>query len=242
MSNSYILTFTFILTAVVALSLTVLRQATEPMAEKNEELFKKKAILAAVKDYLPGGKSIDELSGDEILSLFDEQVQDLIVDAAGKVVAEDGGENIEVAKVWKEAPEKRQLPVYIYKHPEHTCYIFPMRGKGLWDDIWGNIALGPDLNEVVGVAFDHKAETPGLGAEIKDNPKFAEQFAGKKIFDEQGQFVSIVLKKGGAAPNDEHAVDAVTGATLTSDGVTAMLKDALSWYLPYIESVKAGKK
>ncbi len=242
MSNRYIITFTFILTAVVALSLTVLRQATEPLAEKNEELFKKKAILAAVQDYLPGGKTIDEFSADEVLSLFDKQVKDLVVDATGKVVAEDGGEDIEVAKVWKEAPEERRLPVYIYENEGKTFYIFPMRGKGLWDDIWGNIALGPDLNEVVGVAFDHKGETPGLGAEIKDNPKFAEEFVGKKIFDEQGRFVSIVLKKGGAAPDDPHAVDAVTGATLTSNGVTAMLRDALSWYLPYIEAVKKQKK
>lgn len=212
------------------------------MAKKNEELFKKQAVLAAVKDYLPGGKSIDELSGDEILSVFDEQVQDFIVDHSGKVVAEDGGENINVAKVWKEEPDKRQLPVYIYENAGKKFYIFPMRGKGLWDDIWGNIALGPDLNEVVGVAFDHKAETPGLGAEIKDNPKFAAQFVGKKIFDARGQFVSIVLKKGGASPEDPHAVDGISGATLTADGVTAMLRDALSWYLPYIESVKAQQK
>ncbi len=241
MSNRYIITFTFILTAVVALSLTLLRQATEPLAKKNEELFKKAAILSAVADHLPEGKSLNTLSGDEVLSLFKETVETVVVNAQGQVVDGIDGEKINVAKEWKKPAEQRQMPVFIYRHGDKVCYIFPLRGKGLWDEIWGYIALDADLNTILGISFDHKAETPGLGAEIKDNPNFARAFVGKKIFDTRGQFVSVVLKKGGAAPDDEHAVDGITGATLTSDGVSDMLKEGLAWYLPYIEAVKKGK-
>ncbi len=238
MNNRYIIVFTFLLTSVVALSLTMLRQATEPLAEKNEELFTKKAILSAVAKYLPKGKDLNTMSPDDVLSFFDNQVQAIVVDASGKIIRQEGGDEIDVAKVWKEPAQEREMPVFIYDNAGKKYYIFPLRGKGLWDDIWGYVALDSDLNTLVGVSFDHKGETPGLGAEIKDNPHFAEQFAGKQIFDEQGQFVSVVLKKGGAAPGDKHAVDAITGATLTSNGVTQMLKTGLGWYLPYIQSVK----
>jgi len=240
-NNRYIIVFIFLLTSVVALSLTMLRQVTEPLAKKNEELFTKKAILSAVADHLPEGKDLDVMPADTLLSFFDQQVQAVVVDASGQVVREEGGDKIQVAKVWKAPAGQRKMPVFIYENAGKNYYIFPLRGKGLWDEIWGYIALDSDLNTVVGVSFDHKAETPGLGAEIKDNPKFAKQFVGKKVFDEQGQFVSISLKKGGALPDDPHAVDGITGATLTANGVSAMLSNGLGWYLPYLKSVKKNQ-
>ena len=107
-----------------------------------------------------------------------------------------------------------------------------MRGKGLWGPIWGYVALEDDMNTVHGASFGHKGETPGLGAEI-ETAAFQQQFVGEKIFDESGKFVSVRLVKSGANPDDKHAVDAVSGGTITSNGVTEMLHRTLGYYVSY---------
>ena len=117
-----------------------------------------------------------------------------------------------------------------------TRYIIPLRGKGLWGPIWGFISLEDDLNSVFGAVFDHKGETPGLGAEI-NKPFFQDPFSGKTIF-EGDNFTSITVIKGGAAEGDMHGVDAISGGTITSDGVSDMVKERLSMYLPYFNKMK----
>jgi Na+-transporting NADH:ubiquinone oxidoreductase subunit C len=107
---------------------------------------------------------------------------------------------------------------------------------GLWDKIWGTIAIQDDFNTVAGASFGHVAETPGLGAEIKDNPNFPKQFQGKTIFKD-GQYVSVGVIKGGAK-DKAHEVDAISGATITSRGVNGMMVEGLKPYLPYFESLK----
>ena len=127
------------------------------------------------------------------------------------------------------------MPLYISNIDGSEKYIIPLRGTGLWGPIWGYISLDNDMNTVYGAVFDHKAETPGLGAEI-NRDFFEKPFNGKRIFDLQGDFVSIAVVKGGAKENDYHAVDGISGGTITSDGVTAMLKERLDKYLPYFEN------
>jgi Na+-transporting NADH:ubiquinone oxidoreductase subunit C len=113
--------------------------------------------------------------------------------------------------------------------------VVPVIGNGLWGGIWGNIAFAEDLNTIVGVNFDHKSETPGLGAEIA-LPDFQNQFKGKTIFDNTN-FTSVeVIKR--ADKNNPHQVDAVSGGTITSNGVTDMLKSCLQFYIPYFNSLK----
>ncbi len=130
----------------------------------------------------------------------------------------------------------RELPVYVCKKDGKDYYIFPVRGKGLWGPIWGYISLEDDFNTIYGANFDHESETPGLGAEIKKQ-WFQDNFKGKKIF-EDGKFVSIQVVKGGAPAGDVHGVDAISGATITSKGVQAMIQDCLSGYLTFIENQK----
>jgi Na+-transporting NADH:ubiquinone oxidoreductase subunit C len=113
-----------------------------------------------------------------------------------------------------------------------------VRGNGLWDKIWGYIALKDDFNTIVGTSFGHVAETPGLGAEIKDNPNFSKQFVGKKIY-EGDEYVSVAVLKGGSRRN-AHQVDGISGATITSRGVDEMLYKGISPYLPYFESQKVN--
>ena len=110
-----------------------------------------------------------------------------------------------------------------------TLYVTQVRGKGLWGPIWGFISFKTDMNTIFGAYFDHKGETPGLGAEI-DTKKFQNQFKEKKIFDESGKFTSVKTIKGGAKPGDIHGVDAISGGTITSNGVTDMLRDCLLDY------------
>ena len=129
--------------------------------------------------------------------------------------------------------DKRLLPVYICKKDTSEYYVFPMRGKGLWGPIWGYIALQSDFNTVYGAFFDHKEETPGLGAEI-NQAWFQKDFIGKKLYDKNGDFTSIQVVKGGAPESDVHGVDAVSGGTITSKGVQAMLYDCLSSYETFI--------
>ncbi len=130
----------------------------------------------------------------------------------------------------------RELPVYVCKKDGEEYYIFPVRGKGLWGPIWGYIALKNDFNTIYGANFDHKTETPGLGAEIKEK-WFQDNFKGKKLFDD-GKFVSIEVVKGGAPAGDLHGVNAISGATITSKGVQAMIRDCLSGYLTFFENQK----
>ncbi|MBK7410289.1 MAG: NADH:ubiquinone reductase (Na(+)-transporting) subunit C [Saprospirales bacterium] len=241
-SPRYILTFVFTLTALVALLLTGMRQVTMEKANLNEQIFNKRAILSAVETHLPGGKKVKELSDEEVLNIFNTQMQQIVIDTKGQPIEGVMAENIDMAKERKKPEAEREFPIFVYTEGETTCYIFAVRGNGLWDEIWGNVALESDLNTIAGVAFDHKGETPGLGAEIKDNPAFPRQFIGKQIFDDQGQYVSIKVKKGGAEKGNTHQVDAITGATITSDGVTKMFELGLKNYLPYMEQLKAQQK
>jgi len=98
--------------------------------------------------------------------------------------------------------------LFIYNSNGEKVYIVSVRGNGLWNEIWGNVALQSDFNTVVGATFDHAGETPGLGAEIKDNPTFANNFKGKKIYD-NGEYVSINVRKGGAKDH-LHDVDGIS--------------------------------
>src|SRR5690606_38214858 len=131
-----------------------------------------------------------------------------------QIVLNDKGEQIEgdafkvdVLKEYKSGGQKN-FPIFIYENEGNKKYIIPLVGKGLWGPIWGYIALESDKNTVAGASFDHKGETPGLGAEINQG-SFQEPFVGKKVFDESGNYQSIKVKKGGAPEDDKHGVDAI---------------------------------
>ena len=145
-------------------------------------------------------------------------------------------EEISVAAEYKKPAAEQLHPLYIYTNEKgEKRFIIPLYGNGLWDKIWGYVALEEDLNTISGIAMDHKAETPGLGAEIKDNPAmYNDPYTGKKIIDAQGNYVSVKMVKGGIK-NPEHEVDAISGATITSDGVNEMLPRGIAAYLPYFQ-------
>ncbi|MCB0569986.1 MAG: NADH:ubiquinone reductase (Na(+)-transporting) subunit C [Phaeodactylibacter sp.] len=234
-SSKYILGFVLILTASVAVALTGLREVTKEKAVQNEDIFNKRAILSAVEDELPDGKKVSSLSDAEVADIF-KNMEQPVINMQGNIVEGEKAESIDMAQERKKPEAERLLPLYIYEHNGEKFYILSVRGKGLWDEIWGNVALKSDLSTIAGVAFDHKGETPGLGAEIKDNPAFGAQFKGKEIYD-NGNYVSVKVRKGGAQ-DKQHEVDAISGATVTSDGVTKMLYSGIKNYEPYLKQLK----
>lgn len=241
MSTRYVITFVTILTTIVAVLLAGFREITKEQAELNAEIFNKRAILSAVEDYLGEGKTVNDLTDEDVVNIFDKQVEQVVLNMNGQPVDGVMADDIDMAKEKKKPVAQRQLPLYIYNQDGQKFYVLAVRGAGLWDAIWGNVALKSDLNTVVGVAFDHAGETPGLGAEIKDNPAFPAQFKGKELYTDNGQYVSITVRKGGAQ-NPEHEVDAISGATITSNGVTKMMYDGIKDYEPYFKTIRQADK
>lgn len=236
MDTRYVVIFVTALTASVAVFLTGFRQLTKPVADRNEEIFNKRAILSAVGDYLGEGIKVKDLKDDQVLDIFDKQVQQIVVNLQGEEVDGIKAEDIDMAKEKKKANQDKSLPLFIFSQGGEKFYILSVRGVGLWDEIWGNIALKGDLNTIAGASFDHAGETPGLGAEIKDNSAFPRSFKEKQIF-KNGEFVSINVRKGGAV-DKLHDVDGITGATVTCNGVNDMLYDGIKNYMPYFNSLR----
>ena len=238
-TTRYVIGFILILTASVAVALTGLREVTKNKAAQNEDIFNKRAILSAIEDYLTESKKVSGLSDEEVAQIF-AQMQQPVLNMQGEVLDGVQAETVDMAQERKKPEAERRLPLYIYEHNGENFYILSVRGKGLWDEIWGNIALKSDANTIAGAAFDHKGETPWLGAEIKDNPAFAKEFEGTKIY-EDGNYVSVKVRKGGAK-NRTHEVDAISGATVTSDGVSEMLYRGIKYYQPYLEEIRQSEK
>lgn len=234
MNNRYVIIYTLVMTLVVSVVLAFVVKGLEPAHVANEEVFKKKEILGAIKDHL--GADLTKMGDKEVLELFKNKVEQVVIDANGKPIEGEKAETISMAAEEKKPEADRHYPLFVFKGDKGNLYLLSLRGMGLWDKIWGTIAIQDDFNTVAGASFGHVAETPGLGAEIKDNPNFPKQFQGKTIYKD-GQYVSVGVIKGGAK-DKEHQVDAISGATITSSGVHDMMDKGLKPYLPYFESLK----
>lgn len=246
-SNGYIITFSIILTVVLGLLLSGTSQVLGPIQKKAEDLDNKKQILGAVM----APEELKALKPEDILTYYESRIASKVVDIEGKEVEQDAegnpivAETVNVGKNYKKAPADRLYPIFIY-HEEGNeddviSYILPVYGAGLWDEIWGYVALQTDLNTIEGVTFSHKGETPGLGARITENGVQA-RYQGKKVFDENGDLQAVIMQKGEGKDYDgeEHKVDGLSGATITANGVNDMLKNYIGHYKPYLEKRKSG--
>ncbi len=237
-NNRYITIYTLVIALITSVVLALVVSVLKPRHDINEEIFKKKEILGAIKDQL--GKDPYKLKDEEVLKLFSEKIEQVVIDAQGNPLENMKAEAINLASEEKKPKAERHYPLFIFNSENEKTFLLSIRGNGLWDKIWGYIALNSDLTTISGSAFGHAAETPGLGAEIKDNPNFPKMFIGKQIY-EADKFVAIKVIKGGTA-NNAHAVDAISGATITSNGVADMLYNGLYAYLPYLEKLRSNKK
>ncbi|HNV96444.1 MAG TPA: NADH:ubiquinone reductase (Na(+)-transporting) subunit C [Bacteroidales bacterium] len=226
-SNRYIFIYSAVMVVVVAILLTVVAIGLKPQQQYNVKVEKMQNILSSVN--IPSTtKNAEELFNKYI-------VGQKVINVNNQEQNSQKAFEVNVEQESKKTADKRLLPIYICKTDKgETKYIFPTYGKGLWGPIWGYISVNDDKNTVYGAFFDHKGETPGLGAEIATEV-FQSQFAGKKLFDETGNFVSIKAVKGGADKNDTHGVDAISGGTITSNGLSKMLMDELKPYENFLK-------
>ncbi len=231
-SNKYIFIYSIILVVVIAVALTFVAVMLKPSQEENIRIEKMQNILSSVN--VP----IGEVPKNKVGEVYKKYIKTAFgVNNKGEVIQNDADKTfaIEMANELKKPDEKQVLPVFIgVLDGGDTAYIVPLRGKGLWGPIWGYISFKTDMNTVFGTTFDHKGETPGLGAEINQE-WFKKPFIGKQIFSDDGKLVSIEVVKGGAKPGDIHGVDAISGGTITSKGVQKMLLDNLTNYEAYFK-------
>ncbi len=222
-SNVYIILYSVVMVVVVAALLAVVSLSLQGRQNDNALNEKKQQIVTA-------------LGEDPLTTDYDSIVAEAVMlDTSGNPTE---GDVFAALQDLKGSIAAGKFPVFKAKN---GCVVIPVYGAGLWDAIWGYVALEPDMNTVKGIVLDHKGETPGLGAEIA-TPAHQAKYVGKTVF-EGDDFVSITLKKGGANPADAnyaHEVDAITGGTKTSDGVTEMIRSGLGNYLPYLKANKSN--
>ena len=226
-SNSYTIIYSAVIVVIVAFLLAFVFQVLKPMQDANVALDKKKQILNSL--------NIRDLSNEEADAKYKEVViADEVIDEKGKIV-EAGTQGGEKAGFKLESKDYKagKLALYICKVNGSRKYVIPIYGMGLWGPISGYIALNEDKTTVYGAYFNHESETAGLGAEIKDNVAWQEKFQGKKVFTSgDDKTIALGVEKNVTDPATQ--VDAVTGATLTSNGVRDMLHEALGKYLTFL--------
>lgn len=238
-NTRYVMFYTMAMTAIVAVVLAGMYSFLKDIHTANEQNYNKKQLLSSLNNYgsfAAAGTKLDKLPDSEVANVF-ENVQTAVIDANGETVDGIDAVDVDMEKEEKKPEADRKYPVYIYEEGGEKIYILSVRGNGLWDKIWGWVAVKNDENRsVVGASFGHKGETPGLGAEIKDNTSWKNQFTGRQLY-KAGSYKSVLVKKGGAK-DKEVQVDGISGATVTCDGVTEMLDRGLAIYMPYLDAQK----
>ncbi len=239
-NNVYIVIYATVMIVIVAVLLSVAAMSLKGRQQANIAVEKQGAILNTIGL----GGDADKVK-DKTKYIQDEYakyiIDSYVVNGLGdRVEGVDAFALLDMLKAEYAKPrEEMRLPIFTAKLDDGTVLnILSVYGAGLWGPIWGYLALENDWDTIYGAVFAHQGETPGLGAEIA-TPHFADQFRGKTIMSD-GEFVSIAVLKGvGASAGNDHAVDAVSGGTITSRGVETMLYDCLDAYLPFIEKQTA---
>ena len=255
-SNSYTIIFAIVMVIVVGSLLAFTASSLKPNIKENERMEKQQNILYAMGVNENEEGSITFISTEKVAEAFSTKISEQIVLEVkdGKILKEMNRDEFMAANNNKEPylidikkqqtraknGKSRFLPLFKGQQEGSTVYVAPIRGNGLWDAIWGYVALDTDMI-IKGVFFDHAGETPGLGANIKQR-YFMDDFYGEKLLTEAGVFKGITVAKGNNDPKnedkDDYEVDALAGATITGDGVSAMIKKDLKLYLPYFKNLK----
>lgn len=235
-SNQYTFMFALVVCVVCSFALSIVSEGLREKKELNVALDIKKNILKAVDLKKPLS---DKPDVQEILDVYEEKIEEIIINAEGEVVGEASMEDA--------AKNEALHPLYVYKEDDKiVAYCFPIIGKGLWSTLYGYFALEPDAITVRGITFYKHGETPGLGAEIEKD-WFQDNYKGKKIWDiKNHQLSPIKVVKGKVADKitDEKAhfyVDGISGATMTSKGVTEMVDKWLHIYEPFFKEIRQAQ-
>ena len=226
-SNTYTIVYASVMVIIVAFLLAFVSSSLKDKQNENVALDKKKQILSSLNV---------ETKGADVADLYSKIVlKEEILAADGSVKAETGAFDIDSKMENAKPLEERNLPVFVCQIDGATKYVLPVYGAGLWGPIWGYIALNDDKSTIYGVYFSHAGETPGLGAEIAAQP-FQEQFtATPKHITRDGEFTSIAIVKPGKVDETRDYVNGISGGTITSQGVDAMLQSGLGQYVNFLK-------
>lgn len=241
--NVYTVVFATLMVVVVGSLLAFVASGLSDKIRENERFEKQQNILYAmgVNENVDEG-NVNFVPADKVEAEFSKYITEQLIIEGDKITKDDEAYLLELKKQKSlaKAGETPKLPVFIGEKDGKKFYIIPMYGKGLWDAIWGFIAVDDEL-VVQGVYFDHKAETPGLGANIKQR-YFMDDFSGEYIL-EGTRYAGIKVAKGNNDPlnkiKDDNEVDALAGATITGNGVSAMIKESVNLYKGYLETIRA---
>ena len=233
-SNTYTIIYSTVLVLVVGVVLSVVYQALRPAQVENITNDTKKQILAAAR--------IAPAEGEKVADLFANHITKSVLVSTDGAVKDNDLDNtlgINIGLESKKPVAERLLPVYECQTDNGLKYIIPVYGAGLWGPIWGYVAFDDNGDTIYGAYFAHQGETPGLGAEI-EKPAFRDQFDGKNVFSPSGEFTSVAVVKVGKEPQDKAWVHAVSGGTITSQGVQKMLADSLEPYAAFLKNLAAN--
>lgn len=241
--NSYTVIFAAVMVVVVGSILAFLASSLMPNIKENERFAKQQNILYAmgVNENGDDAGSVNFIPTDKVGAEFTTYIKEQLVIEGGNTTQNEEAYLIDLKKQLanKKKGKPYQLPLFIGEKDNKKFYIIPMYGKGLWDAIWGYIALD-DTMTVQGVYFDHKGETAGLGANIKMR-YFMDDFTGESILDGT-KYAGIAVAKGNNDPlnntKDDNEVDALAGATITGNGVAVMIKESVNLYKDYLETIR----
>ncbi len=224
-SNRYIFIFSAIMVVAVATLLSLAATLLQPAQEKNLEVEKKRNMLESINV---------QVTRENTEELYDKFIKEsFVINSKGEPVDGVDAFTVVLRNEQKKPLGEQFLPVFRAEPDDgEKVIIIPVEGKGLWGPLYGYVSLKSDMNTIYGTNFDHKSETPGLGAEINTSA-FENQFLGKKLFDNEN-FISIQVLKGGAPEGDIHGVDAISGGTITSKGLQKMIFDCLQKYNGYL--------
>ena len=231
-SNKYTVIYASVLTAVVGASLAVAVSGLKPRQERNALMANRRAILQTVMDVNPQTLEAD----------YPALVTERVFDLAGQEVSGVEAFSLNLRDEARKTRAEQRLPLFVFSRDGVKRYIVPMQGAGLWGPIGAYLALEADLSTISGIAFSHEKETPGLGAEI-DRPFFEDRYKGKKIYDKGAKLEPVVVLRGSGnnTAGMPHAVDGLTGATITLSGVSQMFRDELSRYDRIFASIRPAQ-
>ena len=224
-SNVYTVVYASVMVIIAAFLLAFVASVLKDKQDANVANDKRGQILSSLNI-----RNVEDVTGEYQKVILN----DLVLDVNGKVLQEKGGFDVESKDITAKDPASKKLPLYIAKVNNDTIYVVPLYGRGLWGGISGYLALKKDFDTVYGAYFTHESETAGLGARIVEE-EFQDKFKNKKAFaDSTFQTVALSLSK--KIEDKEHQVDAITGATLTSNGVSKMFLSSLQPYQKYFSA------
>jgi Na+-transporting NADH:ubiquinone oxidoreductase subunit C len=240
--NSYTVLFATGMVIVVGALLAFVASSLKEKISENKRIEKQQNILYAMGVNENDESSVIFIPTNVVSGEFSKYITKQLIITGIDAVEDDNAYLIDIKKEEAESKSQnrpRKLPLFIGNKDNKEFYIIPVRGKGLWDAIWGYVSLDKDL-VIQGVFFDHAGETPGLGSNIKER-FFMDDFIGEHILDGD-TFKGVEIAKGNADPKNldkkDSQVDAIAGATITGNGLGAMLKKDLQLYLPYLKTLK----